>query len=355
MRREELIEAIWPQAAWGQHDGALRVLLSAVRRVFGPDALTGRLELRLELPSDVWIDVEQAAAGVAVAERALREERLADAVAAARAAATLVAEPFLAGETGAWIEDARRDLDDLAVSALELEAGAELRRGRPNEAARAARELVARAPYRERGHALLMEALAAQGNSAEALIAYERLRLLLRDELGTTPSRAVSDLHARLLAGAEHAGTPPVPPALDVPRLPLPVALAPVDEMRFVGREAELGAIGEAWRAARAGARRVILIAGEPGIGKTSLVGELARRAEADGAVVLYGRCDEDVGFAFQPFVEALRAYVSACPPALLREQAGRGAPELTRVLPELSELLGDVTPPPPPAPRGGP
>ncbi|MEA2196018.1 MAG: hypothetical protein QOJ25_69, partial [Solirubrobacteraceae bacterium] len=55
---------------------------------------------------------------------------------------------------------------------------------------------------------------------------------------------------------------------------------------------------------------------------------------------------DEDVGFAFQPFVEALRAYVSVCPPALLREQAGRGASELARVLPELTELLGDVTPP---------
>jgi len=347
MRREQLIEAIWPQASWGQHDGALRVLLSAVRRVFGADALTGRVELRLELPSDTWIDVEQAAADVAVAERALREGRLADAAASARAAALLVAEPFLAGETGTWIEETRRDLDDLAVSALELEARAELQRGRTREAERAARELVTRAPYREGGHALLMEALAAQGNTAEALLAYERLRLLLRDELGTTPSHAVSDLHARLLAGAESAAPPPADGSLvDVPQLPLPVALAPVEGLRFVGREAERAAIEEAWLRARAGTRRVTLIAGEPGIGKTSLVGELARRADADGGLVLYGRCDEDVGFAFQPFVEALRAYVSVTPPSLLREQAGRGAPELARVLPELAELLGDVTPP---------
>jgi DNA-binding SARP family transcriptional activator len=349
MRREELIEAIWPESNWGQHEGALRVLLSSVRRVLGSDALTGRIELRLQLPSDVWVDVEQAAADVAVAERALREGRLADAATAAAAAAALVAEPFLAGETATWIEDARRELDDLAVSALELEAGAELALGNPREAARAARELVNRAPYREGGHALLMEALAAQGNAAEALIAYERLRQLLRDELGTAPSHAVSDLHTRLLAGAgaESGAASPAPiPAVDAPRLALPAALAPVDGVGFVGREAELGAIAEAWQVARGGARRVALIAGEPGIGKTSLVGELARRADADGGIVLYGRCDEDVGFAFQPFVEALRAYVSACPPALLREQAGRGAPELARVLPELAELLGDVTPP---------
>jgi DNA-binding SARP family transcriptional activator len=349
LRREELIEAIWPEASWGQHEGSLRVLLTAVRRVFGPDALTGRTELRLEL-GDAWIDVEQAAADVAAAEQALREERLADASAAAHAAAALLAEPFLAGETASWIEDARRDLGDLAVTALEVEARAELRGANPREAARAARELVSRAPYREGGHALLMEALAAEGNTAEALIAYERLRQLLRDELGTTPSPAVSGLHARLLApsdsASEHA-TPATPGAtMELPRLPLPVALAPVEGVPFVGRDVELGAIGEAWCRARDGARRVTLIAGEPGIGKTSLVGELARRAEADGGIVLYGRCDEDVGFAFQPFVEALRAYVSVCPPALLREQAGRGAPELSRVLPELADLIGDVSPP---------
>ncbi|HWF26528.1 MAG TPA: AAA family ATPase [Solirubrobacteraceae bacterium] len=408
MRREELIEAIWPETSWGQHDGALRVLLTAVRRAFGSEALTGRVELRLELPSDVWIDVEQAAADVASAERALRQERVADASAAAHAAAGALAAPFLAGETAAWIEEARRELDDLAVSALELEARAELQHGNPRDAARAARELVTRAPYRERGHALLMEALATEGNTAEALLAYERLRQLLRDELGTTPSHAVSDLHARLLVGAEPEPGPaaraPAPPALGresgppasparapapaapppelpagppserppapppersaappserppappperpaapPPRLALPVALAPVDGAPFVGREAELAALAEAWRKTRGRTRRVTLIAGEPGIGKTSLVGELARRAEADEGIVLYGRCDEDVGFAFQPFVEALRAYVSVCPPALLREQAGRGAPELARVLPQMTELIGDVTPP---------
>ncbi|MDQ6776625.1 MAG: AAA family ATPase [Actinomycetota bacterium] len=366
MRREELIEAIWPEATWGQHEGALRVLLSAVRRVFGSEALTGRVELRLELPDDIWIDTEQAAAEFAAAEQALRGGRVADGAAAAHAAAMLLAEPILAGETATWIEDARRELDDLAVSALELEAGAELQAGNARKGARAARELVTRAPYREGGHVLLMEALAAQGNTAEALLAYERLRQLLRDELGTTPSHTVSELHTRLLAGDEPAapGAPapataaapgtaaatPTPatdtPTLEPPRLPLPVALAPVEGAPFVGREAELRELGEAWSKASAGVRRVTLIAGEPGIGKTSLVGELARRADADGGVVLYGRCDEDVGFAFQPFVEALRAYVSACPAALLREQAGRGAPELARLLPELTELIGDVTPP---------
>jgi DNA-binding SARP family transcriptional activator len=55
------------------------------------------------------------------------------------------------------------------------------------------------APYRETGHRLLMEALERRGNPAEALRAYERLRALLRDELGVAPSPDLQAVHRRLL------------------------------------------------------------------------------------------------------------------------------------------------------------
>jgi two-component SAPR family response regulator len=58
------------------------------------------------------------------------------------------------------------------------------------------------APYRESGHRLLMEALQRRGNVAEALRAYERLRVLLREELGIAPSPTVQAVHRRLLDGA---------------------------------------------------------------------------------------------------------------------------------------------------------
>jgi SARP family transcriptional regulator, regulator of embCAB operon len=66
-------------------------------------------------------------------------------------------------------------------------------------AERAARELVETAAFRESAHLLLMRTLAASGNVAEALTAYERLRVLLRDELGVAPSEAVQDAYLRLL------------------------------------------------------------------------------------------------------------------------------------------------------------
>ena len=87
------------------------------------------------------------------------------------------------------------------VRALECYATACLRLGGGElpGAERAARELLEVAPLRETGHLLLMEALAARGNVAEALAAYERLRMLLRESLGVDPCRAVQDTYAQLL------------------------------------------------------------------------------------------------------------------------------------------------------------
>ena len=64
---------------------------------------------------------------------------------------------------------------------------------------RVARELIVAAPYRERGHELLMEILVARGNAAEALRVYEQLRTRLRDELGATPAPELRQLQERLL------------------------------------------------------------------------------------------------------------------------------------------------------------
>jgi DNA-binding SARP family transcriptional activator len=108
---------------------------------------------------------------------------------------------FLPGEDLPWAESGRRRLEDIRVSALECYAavalgvgGSELAPGEP-----VARELIAFAPYRERGHALLMEILSARGNSAEALRVYDRLRRRLREELGATPAPELRELHDRLL------------------------------------------------------------------------------------------------------------------------------------------------------------
>ncbi len=126
----------------------------------------------------------------------------------------------------------------------------------------------------------------------------------------------------------------PAPTAAQVP-LPSRLALAPATSV--VGRALERAHLLGALKAASAGdGRRVVLVSGEPGIGKTTLSGDVARRAHEDGAIVLYGRCDEDVGVPYQPFVEALGGYVSDAPESLLFALGERRLSELSRLVPKI-------------------
>jgi tetratricopeptide (TPR) repeat protein len=124
-------------------------------------------------------------------------------------------------------------------------------------------------------------------------------------------------------------------PAAVPTTLPLPALLASPGRV-FVGRDGELDRLRQLWKEAAAGERRLGLLGGEPGIGKTRLAAELARSLQTEGAVVLAGRCDEDLGVPYQPFVEALRHYVSHAPEPCL----GRHGGELARLVPELSQLV---------------
>jgi predicted ATPase/predicted Ser/Thr protein kinase len=112
----------------------------------------------------------------------------------------------------------------------------------------------------------------------------------------------------------------------------------------FVGREPELIQMEHAWQRARAGERQVVLIAGEPGIGKTRLAGEFCRRRGAEGALTLVGRCDEDALVPYQPFIEALGQYSSLLDDDSLRRQISTtGGSEIARLVPDLVRRLPDL------------
>ncbi|MEY2432416.1 MAG: hypothetical protein QOC92_2141 [Acidimicrobiaceae bacterium] len=103
----------------------------------------------------------------------------------------------------------------------------------------------------------------------------------------------------------------------------------------FVGRAAELGALQAAWQRAMSADHQVVLIAGEPGIGKTRLVGELAGAIHREGGIVLHGRCDPDVVFPYQPVAEAFRQLLQRHDAALDAFAAERSA--LGVLVPELA------------------
>ncbi|OMC30923.1 regulator [Mycobacterium colombiense] len=144
----------------------------------------------------------------------------------------------------------------------------------------------------------------------------------------------------RLETGAEQSEAQAPEAPMERPNFPA-VLVGPGP---FVGRGRELEGLLSAWQTALAGGVPTVLIAGEPGVGKTRLAGEWSQQAYAQGAVVLYGRCDEDLGAPYQPFAEALRSLAPCVGADRLRGL--RGVEALLALVPGLADVLPDLTSP---------
>jgi class 3 adenylate cyclase len=163
-----------------------------------------------------------------------------------------------------------------------------------------------------------------------------------------------SELVAGLLAGRAGFSFTPLGP-LELKGVPQPVAalevayeaeadLSLVARLPFVGRHDELarlvGLLGEA----AAGRGGLVFVAGEPGIGKTRLVQELAEAARRDGFFALWGHClDGDWAPPYAPFVEAVEALAGIADPEELRADLGAGGPALAQLVPTLRERLPEL------------
>jgi DNA-binding SARP family transcriptional activator len=199
--RDELLDAVWGDEPPPAADAALSALVSRLRAALGTGVLVGRGDPRLRLPAGSFVDVEAAFDRLHAAQAALHTGEPVAAYAAALTARYISGRPFLPGFERPWVEAFRRELGEAHVHSLECFARACLAVGGSELAAaeRAVRELVERAPYRESAHALQMEVLVAGGNVAEALLAYDRLRRRLRDDLGVDPGPGVQAVYRRLL------------------------------------------------------------------------------------------------------------------------------------------------------------
>ncbi len=142
---------------------------------------------------------------------------------------------------------------------------------------------------------------------------------------GTAPRRRSTD---RTLAD--------LAPVAELP-LPLEAARGGRRLAPLVGRETEMGRITSTW--SDPGARRVLAVSGDAGIGKSRLVAELATVVHGDGGLVLWGACAEQGGSAYRPFVEALRplAIALAAQGPITAGALGPGGPHLLRLVPELA------------------
>jgi DNA-binding SARP family transcriptional activator len=297
---DRLAEELWRGTPPATAPKALQVHVSQLRKLLGPGVLDtrspgyvlrvedGRLDSRAfeALVEDAASDGPQAAVdGLTRALALWRGPALAD----------VAYEPF------AQAEAAR--LEELRLTAIERRADGLLALGRHAEAIGDLQALVAREPLRERPRAQLITALYRTGRQADALEAY---RAACDDlmELGLEPTAELRELQRAVLNQDPSLAAPVKPPPAAAPGSAPETAGGGF----FVGRDPELERLCARLDAACAGRGGLVLVGGEPGIGKSRLLSRLAEHAEERGARALWGRAWEAGGApAYWPWIQVLR------------------------------------------------
>ena len=253
-------------------------------------------------------------------------------------------EPFARAEA--------RRLEELRLLATETRMDAELTMGQHEAVTGELETLTSANPIRERLWSQRMLALYRCGRQAEALRVFQDLRAVLVDELGIEPGHDVSWLEHAVLAQD---------PALDFvapPEFgPRPAhgdsaessssgyqVRVPVSQREgpLVGRARESALLRAWWASVGDGAGRLLLVDGDPGIGKTRLVVDLAHAVEAEGRLVFWGRCDEDPVAPFQPFAEGLGRYFQSLSADRISRMPDWQLTELSRLVVRLARVRAD-------------
>jgi len=278
VERDRLAEIVWPNTLPTSWTRDLSVIVSKLRALLGDDVsiTTGRGRwYALTFRDGCKVDVVEARLFVECAERLAAKNEMASASQAASDAIEVLREPFLAGDDCPWVEDQRSDLQSLLIRAyvVRAERACEVASA---EGVSAAQAVVALAPYEESSYVLLMRAYLATGDRVRAARTYEQLRSSLQ-EFGLSPSVT----SARLLRVALDADTTETAVSK---QLELPGVVVQAAQRPLIGRERELKTLAAVVDGTQA--ERVALVVGEPGIGKSRFVAEIAAHAHVQGSDV---------------------------------------------------------------------
>ncbi|WP_309572548.1 AAA family ATPase [Deinococcus sp.] len=308
--RKRIAFALWPDSDEAQAQTNLRRELHHLRHAL-PDAnaflevTPTTLRWRHDAPGEVDVARFEHAAGDTAAEL----ERAAD----------LYRGDLLPGLDDDWLDPFRQALHGRAVEVLEALAARCEQAGERTQALHHWQRLLALEPLRESGYAQVMRLHLASGDVAAARRAYAQCEAVLRAELGVEPGPVVQAV-ARMMQ--EAAGPDVLPPDAR--------GAAPL-----IGRRAEWEHLHRVWAEVSAGAARVLLIAGEAGIGKTRLAESLLTLAQTQGARTARTRSYAAEGrLAYGPISDWLRSAAVQAPLGRLERP---WLEELRRLVPELA------------------
>jgi len=340
--REHLADLLWPDSLPDAARKNLRNTLWTLRKALGDDLLSHPDADRVALSDAVWVDVhafEAAVPSLLEAETPVAGDL--------EAAIALYRAPLLDGFTfpkapdlEIWLVTERERFGRLYLRALEALVAAHRATGNWPDVIAVARRALAGDNLQEPMYRALMEAHARRGERSEALRQYDRLSATLARELGVEPLAETKALRRKILSGDLPSLEPPSPPRRTYgggrPARP-----------PFIGRRAERAALDQEWQLAAAGGARVVLIAGELGIGKSRLWQEWSATLPA-GSTVLETRClDMTRSLPFAPLAGLFSQPVvidRLFKPPLPISPIWLG--ELSRLLPEVGQHWPDMPPP---------
>jgi DNA-binding SARP family transcriptional activator len=361
---DRLIEDLWEGDPPAGASSTLQSHLSYLRKTLGSESLERRGNAYLIRAGDDTLDAGQF-------EQESNEGRDAFAHKDLDRADTLLAaalgrwrgEPLADAKQAAWALPEAGRLSEVRLATAETWHEILMVQGRHPEIIASTESILLDHPWQERLWGQLMVALYQSGRQAEALRAYQRIRTRLNEELGIDPSPELAALDGAILDQRPDLSWTPSPsatgglsPGANAARGPevtietsegvqelsaVPTRLEIESGAPFVGRRRELDRLADAWARAQRGSRRAVLLGGEPGMGKTSLARAFAHSVSDQQAVVLYGRCDEDLGIPYQPWIEALTHVSRHGPDVLFDGHPPSRMAQLARLVPELTARTG--------------
>jgi DNA-binding SARP family transcriptional activator/predicted ATPase len=343
--RERLAFVLWPASSESQARTNLRQLLHHLKRALPTECnflVTDHFAVGWRQDAPCAIDTMDFQAAIAEAGSARIEKDRAREIQSLKTAAQLYEDDLLPALYDDWLTPLREDYRRRISEVLDRLAMLYEERKEYAVAIPCAERLVALDSLCESHHQLLIRLHAANHDRSSALRAYHQCMRVLRREMGVEPGRATLELFERILKAEPGASREPAPGS------PVSSAAKPVSQLQkvraLVGRTMEWRRLASAWQSAVEDGPRVVVISGEPGIGKTRLADELYQSCVRQGHAAARSRCYTGQGqVAYAPVVEWLRSDAVRAGWTNLRPQQlaelERLAPEIGEQFPELERL----------------
>lgn len=354
--QDQLVEYLWPEAGSSRAQASLRKRLSEIRYLLEPRLGPGERSrfiltcgggYSFNREADLWVDLEAFSAKRAEADRVEQLGKNAEAAERYEQARHIYRGEYLPEfRYEEWAAPGHEKWKAAWLDVMAKLTDCLTRLGETRRAIEVCRQVLSVEPCKESFLRVLMELHLLEGEPAMALIAYEHCTRYLEERLGVRPSEELQEMYARIRGQSPGRQTlrprPEQAKTIQFERLPL------------VGRESELGRLRAHIQAAAGGRGGMLLLTGEPGVGKSRLLQEVRAAAQEAGQLALASRCSADSLIDYEPLLQAIRDAAPRLSRSQLSQVPGHHLARVAQLVPELRNVAGRLPAAQPP-PKEGP